>query len=155
VDIELALELARTEFRHKNRALQNEATTYESSLSPEHQPRKRVKLQILSSDSEDNEPPSNVYSSPSRSKDNLIPTSYAIPVAILKKLEAEKPDLKKDVLVEICRYWALKRGLRRGAPLLKRLHLEVRIYIFGILILNEDQHICETKAMDFECVGLH
>lgn len=33
---------------------------------------------------------------------------------------------KKDVVNAVCRYWSLKREARRGAPLLKRIHLEVR-----------------------------
>lgn len=33
---------------------------------------------------------------------------------------------KKLLISQICRYWSLKREGRRGAPLLKRLHLEVR-----------------------------
>jgi len=32
---------------------------------------------------------------------------------------------KKDFMNLLCRYWSLKREARRGAPLLKRLHLEV------------------------------
>lgn len=33
---------------------------------------------------------------------------------------------KRDLVDRIGRYWSLKREARRGAPLLKRLHLEVR-----------------------------
>lgn len=34
---------------------------------------------------------------------------------------------KKQIITSICRYWSLKRESRRGAPLLKRLHLEVSL----------------------------
>ncbi|KAG2213468.1 hypothetical protein INT47_009142 [Mucor saturninus] len=53
------------------------------------------------------------------------------PEFILDKLERLKSvkqatNLKKksQVVTNICRYWSLKRESRRGAPLLKRLHLE-------------------------------
>lgn len=32
---------------------------------------------------------------------------------------------KSQLVISVCRYWSLKRESRRGAPLLKRLHLEV------------------------------
>lgn len=55
------------------------------------------------------------------------------PEYILDKLEdldcvknAAKLKKKASLIASICRYWSLKRESRRGAPLLKRLHLEVR-----------------------------
>ncbi|KAI7874919.1 hypothetical protein K492DRAFT_173932 [Lichtheimia hyalospora FSU 10163] len=53
------------------------------------------------------------------------------PEYIINKLENLKcvrqtPNLRKksQFITSICRYWSLKRESRRGAPLLKRLHLE-------------------------------
>lgn len=34
------------------------------------------------------------------------------------------PKKQVQVVLAICKYWSLKREARRGAPLLKRLHLE-------------------------------
>lgn len=56
-----------------------------------------------------------------------------VPSYIISKIEelrcikqASQLRQKKQVITSICRYWSLKRESRRGAPLLKRLHLEVR-----------------------------
>lgn len=58
------------------------------------------------------------------------------PEYIINKLENLKcvrqaPNLRKksQFITSICRYWSLKRESRRGAPLLKRLHLEVMILV--------------------------
>jgi hypothetical protein len=51
--------------------------------------------------------------------------SPVVPAAILAKLLARFPQQLPDFLVLVCKYWSLKRLYRRGAPLLKRLHLEV------------------------------
>ncbi|GAA5870239.1 hypothetical protein JCM3774_004618 [Rhodotorula dairenensis] len=51
-----------------------------------------------------------------------------IPAKIFDRIMAYISKLKivgkKDVVNLVCRYWSLKREARRGAPLLKRIHLE-------------------------------
>jgi hypothetical protein len=54
-----------------------------------------------------------------------------VPMYIYKKLEKVLEEVKlaekKDFIWKVCKYWSLKREERRGAALLKRLHLEVRL----------------------------
>jgi hypothetical protein len=59
-------------------------------------------------------------------------TSPVIPAVIIKTLNAHKssliPKKRSDLITIIAKYWALKKESRRGAALLKRLHLEVCQY---------------------------
>ncbi|KND03610.1 uncharacterized protein SPPG_01085 [Spizellomyces punctatus DAOM BR117] len=41
-----------------------------------------------------------------------------------KKKKGDFDKKNKDFIIRLCKYWSLKRESRRGAPLLKRLHLE-------------------------------
>jgi len=66
-------------------------------------------------------------------------TAPVAPAVIMEKLlpvlTRQKGTMRKrqELIVTICKYWSLKREFRRGAPLLKRLHLEVRYYSITIL----------------------
>jgi hypothetical protein len=57
-----------------------------------------------------------------------------VPHLIVQQLldYVSKIDLRRkpEFIEKLCRYWSLKREARRGAPLLKRLHLEVLFLYF-------------------------
>jgi len=57
------------------------------------------------------------------------PRPFLVPSYILNKVHdhVSKVHLRKKhaLVAQIARFWSLKRERRRGAPLLKRLHLEV------------------------------
>lgn len=56
-------------------------------------------------------------------------TSPVIPAVILKRIASLNspllPKKRAELITAICKYWSLKKEARRGAALLKRLHLEV------------------------------
>lgn len=58
---------------------------------------------------------------------------------------------KPQVIEKICRYWSLKREARRGAPLLKRLHLEV---CFPCDVSNRATNTCNSLGQHPQPLGL-
>ncbi|KAJ1569054.1 nuA3 HAT complex component nto1 [Cladochytrium tenue] len=107
--------------------------TFATSI-PDSVPRLRSRARIPT-DSSELQPASN-RSRPSVSSSHgvsgaaayraLLAAPVATRAVFRKVCEAVRgPVRKKGQLVElVCRYWSLKRESRRGAPLLKRLHLE-------------------------------
>ena len=141
MDIEAALELAVTESRAnlfedlpQDISMITAVAEDSTALSVQSSPKKRKKLQITS-DSEDEvaaiaSPTPHKSPSKSSKQDPPVSTSYVIPAIILNKLldelvGKEEDSLDKETAIRICKYWSFKRGARQGAPLLKRLHLEV------------------------------
>lgn len=57
-----------------------------------------------------------------------VPGPPLVPAIILDRIiqyiDRVKMRKKPEFVAMVCRYWSLKREARRGAPLLKRLHLE-------------------------------
>lgn len=65
------------------------------------------------------------------------PRPFLVPSYILNKVYDHVAKIqvrnKKPLVAQVARFWSLKRERRRGAPLLKRLHLEVRLSSRGRL----------------------
>ena len=56
---------------------------------------------------------------------------------------------KTEFVQQMCRYWSLKREARRGAPLLKRLHLEPWTATGSGKALSEEEKIMKLDVRWF------
>lgn len=63
---------------------------------------------------------------------------------------------KQDFVQQMARYWSLKREARRGAPLLKRLHLEPWTASAGAKVLTEEEKLMRLDVcFIFSLSNLH
>jgi len=87
-----------------------------------------------------------------KKKDLLLNMEHVVPHHIYTRVLGStraKISKRANVVVAICKYWALKREAGRGAPLLKRLHLEPWTST-GTVIRKED-----VKEMQLKLDILH
>jgi hypothetical protein len=61
---------------------------------------------------------------------------------------------KQEFIQQMCRYWSLKREVRRGAPLLKRLHLEPWTANAGMKQLTEEEQLMRLDVSLFHLCSL-
>ena len=94
--------------------------------------RKRKRQVILDSSDEDPSGSSKKLSKSQLSKP--ITTAFLITNPVFNKILMGCKSLKieklQDFVVDVCKYWSLKRHAKRGVPLLKRLLVEVFIIYF-------------------------
>lgn len=57
---------------------------------------------------------------------------------------------KPEFVWLMCKYWSLKREARRGAPLLKRLHLEPWTASSGNKLQTEEEKAMKLEVMDWQ-----
>lgn len=69
---------------------------------------------------------------------------------ILKYISRIKLWRKSETVWLLCRYWSLKREARRGAPLLKRLHLEPWTAAAGTKVLTEEEKLMRLDVRFIE-----
>ncbi|EJU03785.1 hypothetical protein DACRYDRAFT_64824, partial [Dacryopinax primogenitus] len=70
--------------------------------------------------------------------------AYILKIRVLKK---------RDFLALVCKYWSLKREARRGAPLLKRLHLEPWTASSTNRHKTDEQKARQLKAWRWFCLA--
>ena len=70
---------------------------------------------------------------------------------IIRRLDRERTDIRKrnKFVIDVCKYWSLKRRQRRGAPLLKRLHLEPWTANSTHIKQSEEIQIQRVKILNF------
>ena len=123
MDVDSALQMARRD------SLQMVEMTRQASNTISLQtPIKKRKRQVIPDSSDEDH---SGLSDKKLSKSQLsktVPTSFVITnslfTKIIKGCESIKIDKLDKIVVDVCKYWALKRQSKRGVPLLKRLLVE-------------------------------
>jgi hypothetical protein len=103
-----------------------------SSLIISQKEQQDIRLAALAAEAPANSPSRNANAKLSKSArayaKTYKPGPPLVPAVIVERVKsytAKVPMRKRgDFVYMLCRYWSLKREARRGAPLLKRLHLE-------------------------------
>ncbi|KAI8996016.1 hypothetical protein BC832DRAFT_309143 [Gaertneriomyces semiglobifer] len=84
---------------------------------------------------------------------------------VLERLKEDYQELKRksnvdferkyrNFVIDVCKYWSLKRESRRGAPLLKRLHLEPWTASASVLKEDEEQRAKRMRSVMILRTGL-
>ncbi|KAJ3753490.1 bromodomain and PHD finger-containing protein 3 [Lentinula raphanica] len=103
-------------------------TCYCDKHLPKEQQEAREAALAVEAEEEDHDNPSKESKSARAYAKTYKPGPPLVPAIIVDRITQyiSKVNLRKrgDFLLLVCKYWSLKREARRGAPLLKRLHLE-------------------------------
>jgi hypothetical protein len=149
VDVNYYLQLAHQQLSVELPVLPTTPTplTASATTTPSNSPSKHKKKRIKRESSE-TKPGNGIVSV-------FSTTAPVIPAIILKKIASlDSPLMPKkriELITAICKYWSLKKEARRGAALLKRLHLEVNkrvISSLGLLTLRLVKKMMSLKLKD-------
>lgn len=96
-------------------------------------PTKKRKRQIIPDSSDDDHSMSSAKTLSKSQLSKTVQTSFVITGSVFKKIlqgcESLKIEKLDKILVDVCKYWSLKRHAKSGVPLLKRLLIEVSVSI--------------------------
>ena len=123
MDVDSALQMARRD----SVQLSRQDSTNSISIQPSS-PIKKRKRQIIPDSSDEDHSGSLVKKLAKSQLSKPVTTSCVITNSLLTKIHRGCESLKIEKLdkfiVDVCKYWALKRESKRGVPLLKRLLVE-------------------------------
>ncbi len=124
MDLDSALQMAR---RDSQQMVELTRQSSSNTLSVQTPIRKR-KRQVIPDSSDEDHSGLSVKKLSKSQLSKTVPTSFVITKSlftkILKGCESIKIEKLDKIVVDVCKYWALKRQSKRGVPLLKRLLVE-------------------------------